>query len=150
MTNSTCLGATRFGTPNPCGTAEALDARGEYDPWHPIVMSRSALGGEGRRAMGRRAALGLGLIAVLVGGQETAGAELKLTAEQVTSGPKHHFFGYIGHVGTVPWNKSGRYIVALRTSFQDHMPRPEEEAEIVLIDMKEGYRVTPIERTRGW
>ena len=26
--------------------------------------------------------------------------------EQLTFGPRHHFFGYIGHASTIPWNAS--------------------------------------------
>ena len=42
----------------------------------------------------------------------------ELEVEQITHGPKHHFFGYIGQSQTIPWNQSGRYIVALRNGFQ--------------------------------
>ena len=68
----------------------------------------------------------------------TAGAydpqgQIATEVQQITFGPKHHFFGYIGHVQTIPWNRSGRYIVALRTDFQERMPRPGEAAEIVLL-----------------
>ena len=67
-------------------------------------------------------------------------AEPRLQVEPLTSGPKHHFFGYIGHAGTCPWNQSGRYIVALQTDFQDHMPRPDEAAEVILIDTQTARR----------
>src|SRR5262245_57055480 len=64
---------------------------------------------------------------------------IKLTARQITFGPKHHFFGYIGHTATSPWNKSGRYILALQTDFQDHMPKPDEAAGVVLLDTQNNY-----------
>jgi hypothetical protein len=70
---------------------------------------------------------------------------------QLTSGPnQHHFFGYIGHVQNIPWNKSGRYVVLLRTTFQDHMPQPEEAAEIVLLDMRRSVGIERLDETRGW
>ena len=50
---------------------------------------------------------------------------------------------------TIPWNESGRYILALRTRFQDRMPKPDDAAEIVLIDT----RAQPVERvdqSRAW
>lgn len=72
------------------------------------------------------------------------------TIEQVTSGPKSHFFGYIGHALTIPWNASGRHIVALRTGFHDRMPRPGETADIVLIDTADNYRVLALDQTRAW
>ena len=30
-----------------------------------------------------------------------------LKIHQVTSGEKHHFFGYIGQCQTIPWNETG-------------------------------------------
>jgi hypothetical protein len=77
-------------------------------------------------------------------------AVLTTETKQITAGPKHHFFGYFGHVQTIPWNQSGRYIVALRTAFQDRMPEPGEAAEIVLLDTQKNYEARPVERTRAW
>ena len=76
--------------------------------------------------------------------------ELKVRVRQITSGPRHHFFGYIGHVRTIPWNGSGRTIVALRSSFQDHLPGPDEAADVVLLDARNGYAVRKVDETRGW
>lgn len=70
--------------------------------------------------------------------------------EQITFGPSNHFFGYIGHAGTMPWNGTGRYILAMRTTFQDHMPEAGEAADIVLIDTENEYAVEKIEETCGW
>lgn len=73
-----------------------------------------------------------------------------LSIEQLTFGPKHHFFGYIGHVRNTPWNASGRFMVALRTSFQDRMPSPHDAADVVLIDTAKANAVTVVESTRAW
>lgn len=73
-----------------------------------------------------------------------------LTREQITSGPKNHLFGYIGHVGTIPWNASGRYIVALRTEFVDRMPGPDDPAEIILLDTENDYAPRAVDTSRGW
>jgi hypothetical protein len=81
-------------------------------------------------------------------GVEAAGPSLSV--EQITFGPNHHFFGYIGHVQNIPWNASGRYIVALRTGFHDHMPKPEEAADVVLIDTQQDYKVTAVDQCRAW
>jgi hypothetical protein len=70
--------------------------------------------------------------------------------EQLTVGPKSHFFGYIGHCLTIPWNRSGRYLVSLRTEFHDRMPRVDDFAEVVLIDTQRGNAVTVVDRTRAW
>src|SRR3954452_20937737 len=83
-------------------------------------------------------------------GAEAPAADLRLEVEQVTRGPSHHFFGYIGHAGTCPWNGSGRYIVALQTTFQEHMPGPEEAAHVVLIDTGRGGAVRRVAETRAW
>ena len=77
-------------------------------------------------------------------------AQLNLIIEQITFGPKHHFFGYIGQSQTIPWNAGGRYILALRVGFHDHMPKPDEAAEIVLIDTAHGNRIVPVDKTRAW
>lgn len=83
-------------------------------------------------------------------GQLSWAADLVLESRQVTFGPKHHFFGYIGHVQNVPWNQSGRYIVALQTESQDHLPRADEAAEIVLLDTAQNYAVRVVDRTLAW
>lgn len=76
--------------------------------------------------------------------------ELKLEVTQLTYGPHHHFFGYIGQSLTTPWNASGRYILSLRTTFHDRMPNPGEAADVVLIDTHNDYRVLPVEKCRAW
>lgn len=77
-------------------------------------------------------------------------ADLKLTVEQVTFGPRHHFFGYIGQSLTVPWSGDGRYIVALRTAYHDHMPEPDDAAGVVLIDTERGNEVIRVDQSRAW
>jgi hypothetical protein len=77
-------------------------------------------------------------------------ADFTTEIKQITFGPKHTFFGYIGHVRTVPWNRSGRYVVALRTDFQDRMPRPDEAAEVVLLDARNNYAPRAVDYTRAW
>ena len=77
-------------------------------------------------------------------------AEWDVAIEQITFGPQHHFFGYIGHARTIPWNASGRYILSLRSAFQDHMPSPSEAADIVLIDTHKKNAVVVVDQTRAW
>jgi hypothetical protein len=76
--------------------------------------------------------------------------DIALSSRRITSGPHHHFFGYIGHAGTIPWNASGRHIVALRTTFQDRMPGPDDPADVILLDTRDNYRVIPVEQSRAW
>ena len=68
----------------------------------------------------------------------------------ITTGPKNHLFGYIGQSLTIPWNESGRYIVAMRTDFFKRMPEAGETADIVIIDTANGYEVTKVDTTRAW
>ena len=76
--------------------------------------------------------------------------DIQLSKKRITSGPMNHFFGYIGHVQNIPWNGNGRYILALRTAFQDKMPGPNDPADIVLIDAKNNYSVKKIDETTAW
>lgn len=77
-------------------------------------------------------------------------AEVSVGLEQITRGPKNHFFGYIGHCLTIPWNSTGRYIVSLRTDFHDRMPQAGDVADVVLIDTERNYEVTVVDETRAW
>jgi hypothetical protein len=96
--------------------------------------------------------LGVAVALTLLAGLCASASSTKptLDVQQITFGPKHHFFGYIGHVRTIPWNASGRYILALQTDFQDHMPAPHEAADIILIDTQRDYAIRAIDRTRAW
>ena len=78
------------------------------------------------------------------------GAEFALEVRQLTFGPKNHFFGYIGHVQNTPWSGDGRFLLTLRTDFQDHLPDGGEPADIVLLDSQRGYRPTKVAETRAW
>lgn len=88
--------------------------------------------------------LGLLLPTALAVGSES------LRIEQITHGPENHFFGYIGHVQNIPWNGSQRYLLALQSSFMDHLPDGHEPANVVLIDTQNGYSVTKVDESRAW
>ncbi len=89
-------------------------------------------------------------IAVLVLTTCLPAEEFRLDVKQITHGPQHHFFGYIGQSLTIPWNQSGKYILSLRTSFHDHMPDPDDAADVVLLDTQDNYRVLPVDKTHAW
>ena len=81
------------------------------------------------------------------------GVSVKFEAEQIThygQDKKHHLFGYIGHGLTIPWNRSERYILTLRTDFYDRVPEPGETADIAIIDTQNDYKVTVVDKTRAW
>lgn len=91
-------------------------------------------------------ALFFGFLPIGTGGA----ADFSISVRQITSGASNHFFGYIGHVQNIPWNGSDRYILALRTSFQDRMPGPEDAADVVLIDTQDSYSIRVVDQCRGW
>jgi hypothetical protein len=73
-----------------------------------------------------RSPLTIGLVwLVSVFAERGSAADFSITVRQITTGPANHFFGYIGHVQNIPWNGSGRYIVALRTTFSRSLARCE-------------------------
>jgi hypothetical protein len=82
------------------------------------------------------------------GWAETPSFELKV--EQVTSGAKHHFFGYIGQCQTIPWNASDRYILGMEIGKIDRMPKQEEAATIILVDTTENNKIIRVEKTHAW
>jgi hypothetical protein len=75
-------------------------------------------------------------------GQASPGFKIRT----LTSGPKHHFFGYYG---ISPWNRSGRRLVCLESEFQDHLPQPDEAASIGLVNAETGA-FTKVGETRAW
>ena len=78
------------------------------------------------------------------------GGEFRLTISQLTRGPDHHLFGYIGRSLTVPWNANNRFVVALQTDFHDRLPGAGDAADVVLIDMHNENKVEVLDRTFGW
>lgn len=74
----------------------------------------------------------------------------RLEIEQLTSGDKHHFFGYIGQCRTVPWNASGRYVLGLEIDRIDRMPRPEEAATVILVDTQNDNLIIRVDKTHAW
>jgi hypothetical protein len=82
--------------------------------------------------------------------QASEPAPFKLKVEQLTSGTKHHFFGYIGQCQTIPWNASGRYILGMEIDRIDRMPEPEEAATVILIDTHEDNKILRVDQTHAW
>ena len=93
---------------------------------------------------------GFGALLAAAGAMAAPAASPEVAVRQITQGPSHHFFGYIGQSRTNPWNANGRYLLALETDFQDRMPGAGDAARICLIDTREGYRVRVVDRSLGW
>jgi hypothetical protein len=77
-------------------------------------------------------------------------ADGSVTITQITKGPSQHFFGYIGQSRTIPWNASGRYLLALQTSFQDRMPDGNDPADVCLLDARNEYALHVVDQSRGY
>ena len=92
------------------------------------------------------------LAALLIGFSAVADDKelFRLEPEQITTGPKHHFFGYIGQCRTIPWNGSDRYVLAMEIEHIDRMPKPEEAATIILIDTENDNKVIRLDKTHAW
>ncbi len=93
----------------------------------------------------RSVAAGMGLC-VLPGDLFIPAIKGTRAASAVTSGPKHHFFGYYG---ISPWNKSERSMLCLEVNQQDAMPVKGETAKIVLIDTISN-KLHTIAETKAW
>jgi len=74
----------------------------------------------------------------------------RISVKQITFGPNHHFFGYIGQSRTIPWSGDGRYILTLQTTFQDRMPGKGDAANVCVIDTRDNYRVIVLDTSEGW
>jgi len=64
----------------------------------------------------------------------------------ITSGPKHHFFGYYG---ISPWDGAGKRLVCLQSDFGEGEIDADDVATIVLIDLESGKQ-RKIGDTRTW
>jgi len=77
-------------------------------------------------------------------------ASFDLTVEQLTSGEKHHFFGYIGQCQTIPWNSTGQYILGMEIDTIIRLPKPEEAATIFVIDTYDDNKIIELDKTYAW
>src|SRR5262245_53186 len=90
------------------------------------------------------------LLLVLNSVSGSSQAQITYEVRQLTTGPSHHLYGDIGHAGNSPYSSDGRYLIALRTTFQDRMPGPKDAAEIVLLDAQNKFAETKLDETHGW
>ena len=69
----------------------------------------------------------------------------RLTA--VTSGPKHHFFGYYDKC---PWNASGTLLLAHEAAFNDRPPAAEDSVTIGIVRPNEHNRFQATATSHAW
>lgn len=92
----------------------------------------------------------LSIFCVSITNSNAQSSPFDLKIEQLTSGAKHHFFGYIGQCRTIPWNESGRYILGLEIDSIQRMPKPEEAASIFVIDTQDNNKIICLDKTHAW
>jgi hypothetical protein len=90
------------------------------------------------------AAAGTAAIGTVASGQPET---IKLPARAVTRGPKHHWFGYYDKC---PWDKTGRYLLAMESDFCDRQPNAMDAIGVGMVDLKDGDRYIPLDSTRAW
>src|SRR4051812_7034687 len=89
-----------------------------------------------RRDFLRTAAAGFGAASAR-GQAPKADNPVKVPARAVTTGPKHHFFGYYDKT---PWDKTGRYLLAHEVGFAARDPNPGEPLTVGMVDLKDGTK----------
>ncbi|MHC4640824.1 MAG: hypothetical protein ACYS32_04205 [Planctomycetota bacterium] len=77
---------------------------------------------------------------------KTSDRVAKCKIRTLTSGTRHHFFGYYG---ICPWNKSGKYVLSLESGFVNHFPGPDEPAAIGVVDSESG-KFEKVTETGEW
>lgn len=65
----------------------------------------------------------------------------------VTSGPKHHFFGYYDKC---PWNASGRLLLAHEVAFNDRPPSADDTVTLGVVRLDRGNVFEPLATSRAW
>src|SRR5688500_1790707 len=119
---------------------------------HTLAASMSMSGKMILPAPGLQTARHVGclLMVMCVANARAEEPPFSLRIEQITFGTKHHFFGYIGQCQTIPWNGNNRFILGLEIDNIDRMPKPEEAAEIFLLDTANNNEIVRLDKTHAW
>jgi len=75
------------------------------------------------------------------------GQSRSVPVRAVTTGPRHHFFGYYDKS---PWDATGRYMLALEAPFADREPGPDDRATVGVIDLEADCLLYPLAETTAW
>ena len=65
----------------------------------------------------------------------------------ITSGPKHHWFGYYDKFEFDP---SDRYVLSMETDFEHRSPRPDDIIKIGMVDLEDNDRWIELGESRSW
>ena len=92
---------------------------------------------------------GTGVAAGLAGGRllNMSHAQAAPTAQAVTSGPMHHFFGYYDHD---QFDATDRLLLATEIGFIDRPPQPDDAVTLGMVDLQGGNRWVPLAVTHAW
>ena len=70
-----------------------------------------------------------------------------MSMRPITSGPKHHWFGYYDKLQFDP---SGRYVLGMEVDFEHRSPTSEDVIRVGMIDLADGDRWIELGETRAW
>lgn len=65
----------------------------------------------------------------------------------ITTGPKHHWFGYYDKLQFDP---SARYALGMEVAFEHRAPTPEDAIRIGMVDLEDGDRWVELGESRAW
>ncbi|MCH5373692.1 MAG: hypothetical protein JJ992_06925, partial [Planctomycetes bacterium] len=65
----------------------------------------------------------------------------------ITSGPKHHWFGYYDKLEFDP---TGRFCLGMEVDFEHRSPRPDDVIKIGMVDLRDGDRWIELGESRSW
>jgi len=75
------------------------------------------------------------------------GSVLHVPTKTLTSGPKHHWFGYYDKLQFDP---TGRYVLTAQVDFEGRSPRPDDTIRVGVIDLKKNGRWTELGTSVAW
>jgi len=65
----------------------------------------------------------------------------------ITTGPKHHWFGYYDKLQFDP---SARYALGMEVEFEHRAPMPEDVVRVGMVDLEDGDRWVELGESRAW
>ncbi|QDS89098.1 hypothetical protein EC9_32950 [Rosistilla ulvae] len=88
------------------------------------------------------ALLGLGALPLAA-----AASESEFPVRKITSGPKHHWFGYYDKL---QFDSSGRYVLGMQVDFEHRSPTADDTIQIGMVDLADGDRWIELGETKAW
>ena len=67
--------------------------------------------------------------------------------EYITSGPRHHWFGYYDKLQFDP---EGRYVLGMRVPFESRSPQPDDVITVGMVDLHDNDRWIDLGESRAW